>query len=98
MNANRESHFFSVGQIVYMYQPRGAILQTGSKKIACHFVGPLVIYQAVSPNQFLLMSLDGKVYPHLIEDTRLKPGYIRTARGNVSTLADLKAVLNILPC
>ena len=59
-----------------MYQARGSIVQTGSKKIACYFVGPLVIYKVVGPNQFLLMSLIGQVYPHLIEETRLKPGSI----------------------
>ena len=93
LNRNREYHFFSVGQLVYMYLPTGALLKTGSKKIACHFVGPLVIYKAISPCQFLLMSLDGLVYPHLIEETRIKPGVVRTTQGNVTTLADLKAVI-----
>jgi hypothetical protein len=39
------------------------------------------------------MSLDGIVYPQLIEETRIKPGQIRTTQGNVSTLADLKQVI-----
>jgi len=78
---------------VYMFQPRGALLRTENKKIACHFVGPLVIYKAFSPTHFLLMSLDGKIYPQLIEETRLKPGKIRTFNGNVHTLAELKRVL-----
>jgi len=92
-NKDRKQHYFSIGQLVYVHIQAGAMLQTGSQKITCHFVGPLVIYKAVSPNQFLLMSLDGMVYPHLIEETRLKPGHIRTSAGNVSTLADLKQVL-----
>jgi hypothetical protein len=98
MNAEKEMHFFSSGQIVYLYQPKGSILQTGSRKIQCHFVGPLVIYKTLAPNQFILMSLDGKIYPHLIEETRLKPGYIRTSQGNVSTLAELKRVINMDIC
>ena len=69
---------FYKGQIVYMYLPSEAITQTGSRKIRCTFVGPLVIYKTVSPNQFLLMSIDGTVYPRLVEETRLKPGFIRT--------------------
>ena len=93
LNKDREFHSFSEGDLVYVYMPRGAMLQSGSRKIACHFVGPLVIYRAVSPNQFFLMSLDGVVYPHLIEETRLKPGTIHTTAGNVSTLAKLKEVL-----
>ena len=76
LNKNKEYHAYEVGQIVYMYQVKGSIVQTGSRKIACYFVGPLVIYKAIGPNQFLLMSLTGQMYPHLIEETRLKPGSI----------------------
>ena len=36
------------------------------------------------------MSLDGQIYPHLIEETRLKPGTIWTSRGNVTTLVELR--------
>ena len=95
LNRNKEYHTYEVGQIVYMYQAKGSIVQTGSWKIACYFVGSLVIYKAIGPNQFLLMSLTGQIYPHLIEETRLKPGSIRTGKGNVSTLAELKEALNV---
>ena len=59
MNKDRKPHGFTVGQIVFMYNPSGGKLQTGSRKIQCHFVGPLAIYKCISPNQFLLISLDG---------------------------------------
>ena len=78
-----------------MYQVKGSIVQTCSQKIACYFVGPLVIYKAIGPNQFLLMSLTGQIYPHLIEEKRLKPGSIWTSKGNVSTLSELKQALNV---
>ena len=93
LNRNRQYHAFEIGQIVYMYQARGSMVQTGSRKNACFFVGPLVIYEAVGPNQFLLMSLDGQIYPHLIEETRLKPGTIWTSKGNVTTLVELRQAL-----
>ena len=93
-NRNKVPHAFAAGQIVYLYQAKGTIVQTGSRKIACYFVGPLVIYKAVSPNQFILMSLAGQVYPHLIEESRIKPGSIWTTKGNVTTLAQLKAVMS----
>ena len=35
-----------------MYNPSGSQFQTGSRKIQCHFVGPLAIYKCISPNQF----------------------------------------------
>ena len=93
-NRHKVPHAFEAGQIVYLYQAKGTIVQTRSRKIACYFVGPLVIYKAVSPNQFILMSLSGQVYPHLIEESRIKPGSIWTTKGNVNTLAQLKAVLS----
>ena len=72
LNRDREYQAFEVGQIVYMFQTRGSVVETGSRKIRCNYIGPLVILKAVDPNQLLLMSLDGLVYPHLTEQSRLK--------------------------
>ena len=85
LNKDREYQAFEVGQIVYMYQARGNVVETGSRKIRCNYIGLLVIFKAVDPNQFLLMSLDGLIYPHLIEQSRLKAGTIWTTKGNVSS-------------
>ena len=92
-NKDKELNGYTVGQIVYMYHPKDSILQAASKKIKCEFVGPLAIYKCVSPNQFLLISLNGYLYPFLVEETRIKPGFIPTTRGNVSHLAELKKVI-----
>ena len=94
LNKDREYQAFEVGQIVYMFQARGSIVETGSRKIRCNYIGPLVIFKAVGPNQFLLMSLDGLVYPHLIEQSRLKAGTIWTTKGNVNNLAGLRKALS----
>ena len=72
MNKDRQPHGFTVGQIVYMYNPSGGKLQTGSRKIQCHFVGPFAIYKCISPNQFLLMSLDGVLYPMVVRRSQAK--------------------------
>ena len=89
MNKDKGFHSFSIGQIVYLYNPRGSVLHTNNKKFNCEFVGPLVIYKCISPNQFLLCSLDGIPYHMLVEETRLKPGWVQTTRGPVNNLADL---------
>ena len=94
LNKDREYQAFEVGQIVYMFQARGSVVETGSRKIRCNYIGPLVIFKAVGPNQFLLMSLDGLVYPHLIEQSRLKAGTIWTTKGNVNNLAELRKALS----
>ena len=90
MNKDRQPHGFTVGQIVYMYNPSGGKLQTGSRKIQCHFVGPLAIYKCISPNQFLLMSLDGVLYPTVVEEARLKSGLISTHTGPARNMSELK--------
>ena len=56
-------------------------------------MGPLVIYKAIGPNQFLLMSLDGIFYPKLIEESRLKAGSLWTHQGKATTLAELRHAL-----
>ena len=71
MNKDRQHYGFTVGQIVYMYNPSGSQLQTSNRKIQCKFVGPLAIYKCISLNQFLLMSLDAVLYPMTVEEARL---------------------------
>ena len=90
MNKDRQHYGFTVGQIVYMYNPSGSQLQTGSRKIQCHFVGPLAIYKCISSNQFLLMSLDGVLYPMVVEEARLKPGLVPTHKGPARNMSELK--------
>ena len=94
LNKDREYQTFEVGQIVYMFQARGGVIETGSRKIRCNYIGPLVILKAVVPNQFLLMSLDGLIYPHLIEQSRLKAGTTWITKGNVNNLGDLRKALS----
>ena len=69
------------------------MLNTGSKNIRCQFAGPLAIWKCVSPNLFLLMFWDGKLYPYLIEETRIKPGFVRMAKGNVTHMSSLRQVI-----
>ena len=88
LNKDREYQAFEVGQIVYMFQARGNVIETGSRNRAFGYI------KAVGPNQFLLMSLDGLIYPHLIEQSRLKAGTIWTTKGNVNNLADLRKALS----
>ena len=86
-NRDRQHQGYTVGQIVYMYNPNGSQLQIGSRKIQCHFVGPLAVYKCISPNQFLLMSLDGILYPVIVEEARLKPGLVATYKGPVQNMS-----------
>ena len=96
MNKDRKPHGFTVGQIVYMYNPSGGKLQAGSRKIQCHFVGPPAIYKCISPNQFLLMSLDVVLYPMVVEEARLKPGLISTHKGPARNMSELRNAVKLV--
>ena len=93
MNRDREFHGYTSGQLVYLFCPSNSTLTTNRRKFTCQFVGPLAIWKCFSPTQFVLMSLDGVVYPYLVEETRLKPGVIRTTKGNVFTLPALRQMV-----
>ena len=52
--------------------PKGAEVQTGSRKVRVMWVGPLVICQTYSPTQFALMTIGGIPFPGIYEETRNK--------------------------
>ena len=66
-----------------------------SRKLAIKYIGPLVIYKIIDPDNYLLMTLDGKILRGLFEHERLKPAIIRTSQGNVYKLLQLKQAVNI---
>ena len=62
--------------------------------IAVKYVGPVVIYKIVNHQNYLLMTLDGKILKGIFEHERLKPAIIRTNHGNVQNLAELRQIMN----
>ena len=58
-------------------------------------MGLLVIYKIIDLHYYLLMTLDGNILRGLWKYERLKPSVIRTNKGNVSSLPQLKQVSNI---
>ena len=69
-------------------------LRTNSKKISVKYIGPVVIYKIIDLHNYLLMTLDGVMLRGIFEHERLKPAVIRTNRGNIQRLAELKQILN----
>ena len=53
-----------------------------------------IIYKIIDPHDYLSMTLDGKILRGLFEHERLKSANIRTNKGNVQNLAQLKQVMN----
>ena len=58
------------------------------------YVGPVVVYKIVDPNNYLLMTLDGIISKGIFEHKRLKSTIIRTNHGNVKNLAEVRQIIN----
>ena len=95
INKTCKNFQYNSGDLVYVISPLTNQLRTGSRKVAIKYVGPLAIYKIVDPNNYLLMTLDGKILRGLFEHERLKPAPIRTSHGNINSLLQLMQVLTL---
>ena len=94
---NKERAFFQYNSrdLVYIISPLMSQLHTASRKVMIKYVGPIVIYNIIDPHTYLLMTLDGKILRGLFEYERLNPAILKTSKGNVNNLSQLKQVINI---
>ena len=60
--------------------PLTSQLRTSSSKVAIKYIGPLVIYKNIYPQNYLFMMLDSKISRGLLEYERLKPATIRRSQ------------------
>ena len=93
---NKDRGFFQYksGDLIYIISPLTTQLCTMSHKVAIKYVGPVVIYKIIDPQNYLLMTLDGKILRAFFKHERLKPAIIRTSQGNVQNLAELRQIMN----
>ena len=94
INNNRENFQYQRGDLVYIISPLMSQLRTNSRKISVKYIGPVVIYKIIDPHNYLLMTLDGVMLRGILKHERLKPAVIRTNRGNIQKLAELKQIIN----
>ena len=94
INKDRENFQYRGGDLVYIISPLTSQLRTASWKIAIKYVGPVVVYKIIDPQNYSLMTLDGKILRGLFEYKRLKPAIIRTNQGKCPKLVDLRQVMN----
>ena len=66
--ANKERSFFQYnsGDLVYIIPALVSKLCTASRKVMINYVGPIVIYKIIDPNNYLLIMLDGKILQGLL--------------------------------
>ena len=95
INKDCEDFQYNSGDLVYIISPLTSQLRTTSRKVAIKYVGPLVIYKIVDPQNYFLMMLDRKILRGLFGHERLKPAIIRTSHGNVNSIVQLKQALTL---
>ena len=78
INKDRENFQYKGGDLVYIISPLTSQLRTNSQKIAVKYVGPVVVYKIVDPQNYSLMTLYGIILKGFFEHERLKPAIIRT--------------------
>ena len=67
INKHREYFQYNPGDLVYLISPLTTQLRTRSRKVAIKYVGPLVIYKIVDLHNYLLRTIDGKLFRGLFE-------------------------------
>ena len=93
---NKDRAFFQYNaDLVYIISPLMSQLHTVSRKVMIKYVGPVVIYKVIDPHNYLLKTLGGQILRGLFEHERLKPAMLRTSKGKVNNLSQLKQVINI---
>ena len=95
LNKDWEYFQYNSGDLVYLISPLMSQLRTASRKIMVKYVGTLVVYKIIDLHNYLLMTLDGKLFQGLFEHERIKPAVIRTSEGNITYLAHLKQIMSI---
>ena len=61
INKDREDFQYNSGDLVYIILPLTSQLRTASRKASIKYVGPLAVYKIVDPQNYLLITLDGKL-------------------------------------
>ena len=94
INKDKDDFQYNSRDLIYTISTLTSQLRMASRKVSVKYIGPLAIYKIVDPQNYLLITLDGKLLRGLFELERLKPAVIRTDQGNVTNLTKLKQVMS----
>ena len=62
INKDRMFFQYNSGHLVCIISPLTSQLQTASRKVMIKYVGLIVVYTIIDPHNYLLMTLDGKMF------------------------------------
>ena len=85
---------FAVGDLVYLFVPSAATLQTRSRKFKEDWIGPLQIKAVLDKSHYLLADWQGKLLPTFgaVHIHRLKPCYLNLGKVKNKVLAKVSNI------
>ena len=86
---------YITGDLVYLISPQMSLPKTSSRKSKVIYIGPLIVYKIIDTSHHILLDTEVKILNGIFHFNRLKQVYVRTTKGSVNILADLKQILNL---
>ena len=84
---------YRVGSLVYLLCPTSSALRMPSKKIMLSYCGPFQVVAQYDANHLQLATLQGEILAKIVHVRRIKPAFIRTNLGPVSSIERLKLAM-----
>ncbi len=84
------------GQLVLLYFPDGATLQTNTKKFVRPWIGPVVIKAILDATHYMIADWTGRLAPVVVHRNRLKPYSLQTGLGEIVSIQHLQEVFKYL--
>lgn len=81
------------GQLVYLLAPSASALQMPSRKVILSYTGPYLLREKLDETHAILQCLDGRIISNVFHVKRLKPAFIRTEKGPIADVTQLRQAL-----
>ena len=94
INKDRDFFQYNSRDLVYIISLLTSQLDIVSRKVMIKYVALVAIFKIIDPNNYLLMTLDGRILRGLFEHETMEPANIRTNQRNEHRVQDLKLINN----
>ena len=93
LQSENQGSRYKVGSLVYLLCPTSSALRLPSKKIMLSYCGPFQVVAQYDNNHLQLATLEGQILAKIVHVRRLKPAFIRTHLGPVSSIERLRQAM-----
>ena len=95
INKGKPVTLYKPGYSVCLILSNTCLLKTSCWKFRVIYRGPLVVYKIFDKFQYILMAIEGKILINIFHFKKTYVSMLRTMKDPVSTLADLKEIINV---